>query len=165
MLAAQVHYLRQGEHTAEIQAIEIAWNKSTHLALKSNGLRVEAARMLVALRVKIEEEGKDWWPFYRDCGGFSHTRKDAEKLLKIGGAPDPEAAHEEEKAETKERMRGHRAHVRGDSGSQNESSTTGEEDGDPVSKAVTLIQGMTAEERHLFCSLTTEVLPWREFVK
>jgi hypothetical protein len=60
--------------------------------------------LLIAVRKRVEADGGDWWRFYDENFGAFRSRKRAEALMRIGGAPDPEAAHEEEKADTRERV-------------------------------------------------------------
>jgi hypothetical protein len=48
-----------------------------------------------------------WWPWYKSK--FGRSRRDAEKIMKLAGAEDPEEAHDEEKAQAVERMRRNRS--------------------------------------------------------
>jgi hypothetical protein len=69
--------------------------------------RLDAARMYVVLRARIDGERKDWWKWHRD--NFARSRKDAAKLLAIGNAQNPEATLEHERASNRERMAKRRA--------------------------------------------------------
>jgi hypothetical protein len=51
--------------------------------------RLDAARMLLVLRKRIEAEGEDWWKWAR-------SRRDTERLLAMASADDAEAAAEAE---------------------------------------------------------------------
>jgi hypothetical protein len=68
--------------------------------IKAHHHRLDAGRMLLELRQRIEkgEAGKDvvWWPWYESK--FVRSRRDAERVMAMAGAEDPEAAWEEEKA-------------------------------------------------------------------
>lgn len=79
---------------------------------KTERCRLAAGQMLVELRKRIESgeagPGVEWWRWYEDSG-FVRSRKDAEKVMKLASANDPEAAHEEEKAKAREGMRRTRA--------------------------------------------------------
>jgi hypothetical protein len=61
--------------------------------------RLYAGLVLVELRRRVEagEAGEvTWWAWYKEH--FTRSRKDAEKLLKLAGAEDPEAAAEAARA-------------------------------------------------------------------
>jgi hypothetical protein len=75
---------------------------------KAKNHRLQAALMLLALKQRIDrgEAGKRtrWWQWFKSSGlGFA--RSTAEKLLRIAGSDDPEAAHEAEKTKTAGRMK------------------------------------------------------------
>ena len=72
--------------------------------------RVACGKELLALRVRIEggEAGKvEWWEWYGER--FARSRRDAEKVMALAAAEDPEAAHEAAKAVDRERKREERA--------------------------------------------------------
>jgi hypothetical protein len=80
---------------------------------KANDARLAAGRMLIALRKRIEggEVGEvGWWNWYGS--NFTRSRKDAEKVMRLAGADDPEAAVEAERTATRKRMRAQRAAAR-----------------------------------------------------
>jgi hypothetical protein len=77
-----------------------------------NKKRLVAGLRLRELRARIEagEVGDvSWWAFYDQHLAQVRSRTDAEKLMRMAGADDPEAALEVERTEAKERMRKHRA--------------------------------------------------------
>ena len=86
-----------------VQAINIKLNLAVEADNEATHHRLDAARMLVDPRRRVEVEGHDWWQWQK--GKFARSRKDIEKLLRIGGADDPEAAAEKEKADARERMK------------------------------------------------------------
>ena len=67
--------------------------------------RVACGQSLLELRRRIEAgEGGDvkWWDWYGEH--FGRSRRDAERVMELAAAKDPEAAHEAEKAATRERQ-------------------------------------------------------------
>lgn len=68
--------------------------------------RIEAGRLLLQLKARIDagEVGElaVWWEWYDD--NFHRSRRDAERVMALAAAEDPVAAHEAEKAATRERM-------------------------------------------------------------
>lgn len=70
------------------------WNRKK---TESANHRLDAILELCALKERVEGEGKDWWPWF-DENILYIKRKTAAGWLTIGGAPDPEAALEAEKA-------------------------------------------------------------------
>jgi len=72
--------------------------------------RIRCGVKLLALKARIEagEAGViDWWAWYDTK--FARDRRDAERVMAIAAAQNPEAAHEDEMAATRERMRALRA--------------------------------------------------------
>lgn len=81
--------------------------KSTGVAKKNaadaaNHL-LNAGRLLLELRACVEAQGHDWWAWQQ--GKFSRGRKNMEKLMRLAGDVDPEAAFEEERVERNTRMK------------------------------------------------------------
>jgi hypothetical protein len=84
--------------------------------------RLKAGREMLRLRERVdvgdpEAEGLSWWDYYnKHLKAHLRSRKDAEKIMALARADDPEQAAEQERADTRGRMRRHRstAHVRGD---------------------------------------------------
>ena len=64
--------------------------------MQTNQHWLDAGRMLLELRNRVEAEGEDRWVWQK--GKFRRSRKDMEKLMRMARADDPEAAFEEEKA-------------------------------------------------------------------
>jgi hypothetical protein len=98
-----------------VQAINIKLGLAVEADNQASSHRLDAARMLLELRRRVEENLQDnWWEWCE--GRFTHSRKDIEKLLRLARADDPEAAAQKEKADTRERMRrlrgAHIEHVR-----------------------------------------------------
>jgi hypothetical protein len=80
------------------------------LAFKAYRARLCAAQVLLELRGRVEagEAGEiTWWAWFESHS--NRSRKDAEKLLVIAGADDPEAAAEAARAKNAEHQRAHRA--------------------------------------------------------
>jgi hypothetical protein len=77
---------------------------------KAYRARIAAGQLLIALRKRIEAgeagAGVNWWEWY--ASKFVRSRKDGEKVMRLAAADDPEAAAEEERAETRERVAAHR---------------------------------------------------------
>jgi hypothetical protein len=92
----------------EVRAINIAFGQADTHTNKAFALRVEAGRLLIELRTKVEAEGKDWWPWFR-AGRFVRGRKDAEKVIALAQARDPEAAAEEARERNREQQQRSRA--------------------------------------------------------
>jgi hypothetical protein len=82
--------------------------------IRCNKLRLKAGQLLLQLRKRIEagEEGDvGWWEWFGNLGNNGHPsillrgRKDAERLMRIASAEDPEQALEDDNAKARERMR------------------------------------------------------------
>jgi len=84
-----------------------AEHKARKLELDAIGHRLDAARLLSQLRRRVEAEGHDWWKWQE--GKFDRSRRDIERLLKIGRSADPEGAAAEERARNAAYQRDHRA--------------------------------------------------------
>lgn len=85
---------------------------------KPESTRLQGGKLLLALRNRIEAgeagENVNWWRWYT-ISGFYRTRKDAEKVMRMARADDPQAAVVQERTETRNRMVAQRkvtAHVR-----------------------------------------------------
>jgi hypothetical protein len=76
---------------------------------KATWHRLNAGRMLVDLRRRVEARGEDWWPWAQ--ARFTRSRGDLEKLLAIGRADNPEAAAKEAQARNRAHQAAHRAKV------------------------------------------------------
>lgn len=108
---------------------------------KFNKHRLAAGQKLLALRKRIEagEAGEvTWWEWF-ETADIGRSRRDAEKLMRMAGADDPDEAHETEKREARERMQNVRtANVRR------------MEEYDIVEDALNLVAKMSEEERERF---------------
>jgi hypothetical protein len=108
---AQIKKLMANLDAANNDAIIKAITTKLILAQFSEGEaeshRLDAGRMLLVLRKRIEGDGGQWWKWYHDH--FTRSRKDAEKVMRLASATDPEAAAETERAETRTRVAKHRA--------------------------------------------------------
>lgn len=69
--------------------------------------RLDAGRMLLELRTRVEADGGDWWKWQE--GQFDRSRKDMEKLLRMASADEPEVAAQTERVEAQLRMKRVRA--------------------------------------------------------
>jgi hypothetical protein len=86
------------------------WERVVDTQQKAHSARVECGIELLALKSRIEagEAGPiSFWDWYQIK--FTRDRRDAERVMAIASAENPEAAHEAEKAATRERMRALRA--------------------------------------------------------
>jgi hypothetical protein len=70
---------------------------------RADGYRLEAGKLLRFLRHQVEQglagENVSWWEWY--APKFTRSRKDAEKLMRLAGAENPDAAIEAERAAQK----------------------------------------------------------------
>lgn len=85
-----------------VEAINITLNLETLSNNRGHHYRLDAGRMLLECRHKVEAAGDDWWQWQK--GKFDRSRRDIEKLMQLASAEDPEAAAEEERADARERM-------------------------------------------------------------
>jgi hypothetical protein len=76
-----------------VAAINLKLNLSVLANNEGHHHRLDAGRMLLELRQRVEAEGGDWWKWQR--GKFGHSRKDIEKLMPLARANNPEAAIED----------------------------------------------------------------------
>jgi hypothetical protein len=94
-----------------VQAIHEKFEVARRAERRAYATRIVVGQMLIALRKRIEAgeagEGVNWWKWYQD--NFARTRRDAERVMALARADDPEAAHEAAKAETREAVQKHRA--------------------------------------------------------
>ena len=68
--------------------------------------RLDAARMYVVLHDRIVSEGEDWWRWHKD--NFARGKRDAQRLLAVGRAFDPEAAIERQRTKIRDSTAKHR---------------------------------------------------------
>lgn len=134
-------------------------------ALASDGrafnARLAAGQMLITLRGRVEAgeagDGVEWWPWYESK--FVRSRKDAEKVMRMASADDPEAAHEAEKAETRTRVAAHRAMERTYApDEQHETYDVHVED--IVDHAFRLVETMDSEQQEQFIEKLRRYFKW-----
>jgi hypothetical protein len=85
------------------------WERVVEAEQKANSSRVECGIELLALRARIEdgEAGAiSWWNYYEKK--FTRSRQDAEKVMAIASAANPEQAHAVAKARNAEINRAYR---------------------------------------------------------
>jgi hypothetical protein len=90
-----------------VKAIDAKMNLSISSDADANNHRLDAARMLLALRNRIEAEGQNWWKWHKDH--FARSKRDAQRLLAIAAADDPPAAATEAAKRNAEHQATHRA--------------------------------------------------------
>lgn len=82
-----------------VNAINITLQLAIYADNEAHHRRLDAGRLLLALRQKVEAESEDWWQWQK--GKFDRSRKDIEKLMRLASADDPEAVIEDERAKHK----------------------------------------------------------------
>lgn len=112
--------------------------------------RLVAGQKLLELRSRIEAgeagEGVSWWEWF-ETADIGRGRKDAEKLMRLAKADDPEAAYEEDKKRVREAVKQGRDGVYVNSK---------DAEYDIVSHAMNLVAKMSEEERAEFNTRYTE---------
>jgi len=86
------------------------WERVVDAEHRTHTARIECGMDLVALRARIEAGeagGISWWNWY--ALKFTRDRRDTERVMAIASAANPAAAHEAEKAATRQRMQAFRA--------------------------------------------------------
>jgi hypothetical protein len=94
---------------AAVLRIHQKWQRVVDTEQKARSARVECGMELLALRARIEggEAGEiSWWSYYEQK--FTRSRADAEKVMAIASAENPQAAHEAAKAKNAEINRAYR---------------------------------------------------------
>jgi hypothetical protein len=77
---------------------------------QQNETRLSMANTIGKLRYIVEKSGEDWWPWYAANGLEKvRSRKDAEKLLAMSEAGEPEKALEIERTRTRAQVARHRS--------------------------------------------------------
>jgi hypothetical protein len=100
-----------------VEAINLKLNLAILAHNESHHHRLDAGRLLLELRARVEAEGGGWWKWQE--GKFDRSRKDMEKLMRMASAEEPEAAVQAERAGARarmERVRAHGANVRSKAG-------------------------------------------------
>lgn len=79
-----------------IHLIHKKWEQGDGVMQKARSLRLETGRLLLELKQRIESgevgELATWWEWYGDH--FARSRSDAEKLIAMASADDPQAAYD-----------------------------------------------------------------------
>jgi hypothetical protein len=93
-----------------VRAIHLKFDEAIKADIKAHKARIATGQLLLDLRRRIEsgEAGADveWWPWYESK--FVRSRKDAERLMRIASAEDPEAALIGEREKTRIAVAKHR---------------------------------------------------------
>jgi Protein of unknown function (DUF3102) len=110
---AEVIELRQ-RAPGSLESAAASINRHIDLFLRAEGTwqahRVRAGFELIAVRRRIPHGEWEAW-----CADNIHrSMRDIQRLMKMAGAEDPEAAAEEERAEVREQVREHRAAAKSD---------------------------------------------------
>jgi hypothetical protein len=138
-------------------------------ALASDGkafnARLAAGQMLIILRERVEAgeagNGVEWWPWYESK--FVRSRKDAEKVMALARAEDPEAAAEEARARNSEHQRQHKSRLvsgRTNSQSDEQCETYDVYVEDLVDHAFRLVKEMDAEQQEQFIAKLKGYFKW-----
>jgi hypothetical protein len=86
-----------------VEAINLKLNLAMLAHNESHHHRLDAGRMLLELRARVEAEGEHWWTWRE--GKFDRGRKDMEKLMRLASADEPEVAAQAERVEAQLRMK------------------------------------------------------------
>jgi hypothetical protein len=88
-----------------VARIEASFAKVAQYSEKVDQFRISAGKQLVELKARIEagEAGKGvrWWTWYAE-NFTKRTRRDAQKVMALANADDPEAAAAEERSKNRE---------------------------------------------------------------
>lgn len=133
--------------------------------------RLKAGREMLLLRQRVESgdpeaDGLTWWKYYaRDLRAHFRSRKDAEKIMAIAAADDPDAALAEARASNAEQQRQSRkrkaadksagtttADVSGNSEATEDENATKPVD-DLIDRALTLVAEMPDATRRKFLAI------------
>jgi hypothetical protein len=94
-----------------VARIEASFVKIQHHGEKVDQFRISAGKQLVELKDRIEagEAGKGvkWWSWYTE-NFKNRTRRDAQKVMALANADNPEEAAEEERAKNRAAVAAHR---------------------------------------------------------
>lgn len=134
-----------------VEAINLKLNLSIFADNEGHHHRLEAGRMLLELRARVEAEGGDWWKWRN--GKFDRSRKDMEKLMRMASADDPEGAAEKEKSDRRESMK--RIRVRGAHMGSNRRQPTSD-----VDHILYAVRTLTDDQRAELFTKLKEMFPW-----
>jgi hypothetical protein len=88
-----------------VRRIEVSFDKIKQYSEKADQYRISAGKQLVELKVRIEagEAGKGvkWWAWYADHFK-NRSRRDAQRVMALANADNPEDAAEEEREKNRE---------------------------------------------------------------
>jgi hypothetical protein len=102
--------------------INRAFRRWTDAMASTDRNRIEAGRLLIEARQRVlngEEQGLTWEKWC--CRNIPRSQADIRKCMALASADDPQAALEQERAGTRQRMQNNRAHVRAVKSGQNQS--------------------------------------------
>ncbi len=137
-MTAQIFKMRDGSIKEMVDEIHKQFAAALDAGKKADRARIHAGRLLIALRKRIEGgevgENVNWWKWYEE--NFARSRRDANRCMKLANAENPEAAHDEEKANAKKSMAKSRTNVCPDE--------------DIVTHALRLVEEMDANQRQQF---------------
>jgi hypothetical protein len=134
-----------------VEAIHKKFQEENDSARKAQRSRVACGQMLLALRKRIEDGDAgaewvdDWWGWYKKK--FVRSRRDAEKVMKLARAADPDAAAEQDREKDRQQKQRHRAAA---DGSRN---TRTSKTKDLVTHALRLVETMDASQRSRFFAI------------
>ena len=126
-----------------VSAIDSKMSLATVADSAGHQHRLDAGRMLVQLRDRIEARGENWWKWHDK--NFARCRRDSAKLIALAQATDPREAVKQER----ERNRQHKAAQR-----------KREADVSPIAKIVKLIETLTDQERNELRATCEEKFSW-----
>ena len=144
-MTAQVVKLR--EFTIEQMVNEVHKNFATErdFGNRADRARIRAGQLLLTLRERIQagEAGNiAWWDWYK--ANITRTRRDAEKVMKIARAADPEEAAAAERATNREAVAKHEKKKKAAAEAKTDS------DPDLIDQALELVEEMTTAQRQRF---------------
>jgi hypothetical protein len=144
-MTAQVVNLRDFTIERMVNEVHKNFASEREAGNRADRARIRAGQLLLALRERIEAgevgPGVEWWDWYG--ANITRTRRDANKVMKLARAADPEAAAETERTEARDRMAKHRAGA-------NVRPKEDDEVADPVEQALELVEDMTTKQRQRF---------------
>jgi hypothetical protein len=88
-----------------VKRIEVSFDKIKQYSEKADQYRISAGKQLVELKVRIESgevgKGVKWWAWYADHFK-NRSRRDAQRVMALANADNPEEAAEEEREKNRE---------------------------------------------------------------
>ena len=126
-----------------VRAIDSKLSLATVADTASHQHRLDAGRMLVELRTRVEARGDSWWKWHGK--NFARSRRDTERLMALALADNPEAAAQEYRDRDAERQRRKRRAAT---------------DVCRIEKIVKLIEALTDQEREELRAACKEIFKW-----